>query len=413
MKDILYFNTVEDIRLIDMLRIQKEHDYSKDYLTFEALEDGTFTFTKAYYSMYGATDYLTTEDFTNIGYSLDNGNTWTMLTNSGIAEEQTITTPTISMGEKVIWKGISQYHGISGASTVNCTFSSTSKYKISGNIMSILYGDNFNNSIMLPQPYTSGSRRKCTLGRIFGGNTKLTSAENLILPATTLAESCYSSMFQGCTSLTTAPELPATTLANACYQTMFNGCTSLTTAPVLPATTLASSCYASMFSGCTSLITTPELPATTLAKNCYASMFDGCTSLTTAPELPATTLANNCYASMFYGCRALTTAPELPATTLADNCYQYMFKDCTSLTTAPVLPATTLAKSCYNYMFSGCSRLNYIKAMFTTTPSTSYTNNWVSGVAATGTFVKNSAAEWDVSGDNGIPSGWTVETADS
>lgn len=34
-------------------------------------------------------------------------------------------------------------------------------------------------------------------------------------------------MFWGCTSLITAPELPATTLVNSCYTDMFNGCTSL------------------------------------------------------------------------------------------------------------------------------------------------------------------------------------------
>ena len=88
-----------------------------------------------------------------------------------------------------------------------------------------------------------------------------------------------------------------------------------------------------------------------------------------------------------------------------------MFYGCTSLTTAPELPATTLADYCYGSMFQGCSNLNHIKAMFTTTPSTSYTNGWVTSVASTGTFVKNSAAQWDVSGVNGVPTGWTVETA--
>ena len=48
--------------------------------------------------------------------------------------------------------------------------------------------------------------------------------------------------------------------------------------------------------------------------------------------------------------------------------------------------------------------------MFTTTPGTD-TMNWVDGVASTGTFVKNSAATWNVTGVYGIPSGWTVETA--
>lgn len=73
------------------------------------------------------------------------------------------------------------------------------------------------------------------------------------LPATTLAENCYSYMFYGCTLLATAPELPATNLADYCYQDMFKGCTSLTAAPVLPATTLAENCYLHMFDGCTNL----------------------------------------------------------------------------------------------------------------------------------------------------------------
>jgi hypothetical protein len=114
---------------------------------------------------------------------------------------------------------------------------------------------------------------------------------------------------------------------------------------------------------------------------------------------------------MFYGCTSLTTAPQLPATTLASSCYQGMFSGCISLTEAPELPATTLASECYDGMFRNCSSLNYIKAMFTTIPGTTYTKNWVSGVAASGTFVKNSAATWDVSGADGIPYGWTVQTA--
>ena len=66
--------------------------------------------------------------------------------------------------------------------------------------------------------------------------------------------------------------------------------------------TMAEYCYSSMFAGCTSLTTTPSLPATTLAKYCYTGMFDGCTALTTAPALPATTLAVGCYRNMFRDC---------------------------------------------------------------------------------------------------------------
>jgi len=76
------------------------------------------------------------------------------------------------------------------------------------------------------------------------------------------------------------------------------------------------------------------------------------------------------------------------------------------------LPALTLANRCYNWMFTNCASLNYVKAMFTTTPSKDYTSTWLRGVAANGTFVKNSAATWNVTGETGIPEGWTVETAD-
>ncbi len=197
---------------------------------------------------------------------------------------------------------------------------------------------------------------------------------------------------------------------SSCFYYFFAEEDELISAPDLPATTLSSYCYASMFDGCTSLATAPELPATTLVENCYGGMFEGCTSLTTAPELPATTLTEYCYAGMFEGCTSLTTAPELPATTLTEYCYADMFSGCTSLTTAPELPATTLAENCYNSMFKGCTSLNYVKAAFTTTPSHTYTEDWLAEVALTGTFVKNSAATWNVTGNHGVPSGWSVET---
>lgn len=225
----------------------------------------------------------------------------------------------------------------------------------------------------------------------------------------TLTDYTFCKLFDHCSSLTTTPELPATTLSGHCYERMFAYCSSLTYAPELPATTLADSCYSTMFMNCTSLTTTPELQATALANNCCYAMFYGCTSLTAAPSLPATTLAPRCYYLMFRECTALTQAPALPATTLVESCYNQMFYGCKSLTTAPELPSTTLVKDCYNNMFNDCRKLNYVKAMFTTTPSNNYTSNWLTNVSSTGTFVKNGAATWNVTGVNGIPTGWTVQ----
>lgn len=125
--------------------------------------------------------------------------------------------------------------------------------------------------------------------------------------------------------------------------------------------------------------------------------------------LPATTLREASYRNMFNSCEFLTKAPELPATTLADSCYYNMFSNCESLTTAPELPATTLDDSCYHGMFSGCTSLNYVTCLATDISASNCTNNWVSNVSSTGTFVKSvSMSSW-TTGNNGIPSGWSVE----
>ena len=245
-----------------------------------------------------------------------------------------------------------------------------------------------------------------------GDISTLVDYENYATVSTAKARFCY--LFEYCKSLTSAPELPATTLADNCYHGMFWNCTSLTVAPELPATTLAESCYESMFYNCTNLTTAPELKATTLAESCYNSMFYNCTSLTVAPELPATALAKHCYSNMFNGCTSLTAAPELPAPTFAKNCYYKMFSGCTSLTAAPELPAATLVNWCYYRMFYGCTNLSNITMLATDISASGCLNDWVSGVASTGTFTKaaslvqGSEAGQIPTGTSGIPEGWTV-----
>ena len=241
---------------------------------------------------------------------------------------------------------------------------------------------------------------------MFNGCKSLTQAPEL--PATTLADYCYSSMFYGCTSLTQAPALPATTLANYCYLNMFNGCKSLTKTPALSATTLADYCYQDMFGSCTSLTQAPALPATTLAQSCYANMFNGCKSLTQAPVLPATTLAGSCYENMFNGCTSLTQAPALPATTLAYNCYYRMFYDCTALTRAQSLSATTLADGCYCSMFQGCTSLTQAPSL----PATILATNCYSYMFCDCTGLKLSSSKTDeYTQEYRIPSSGTGTTA--
>lgn len=150
----------------------------------------------------------------------------------------------------------------------------------------------------------------------------------------------------------------------------------------------------------------------TISKSC--NLEGNCMSMLFGDEAAyITRITGRAFNELFYNCTVIrgVSSGFLPATTVGQFCYYAMFYGCTNLTTAPELPAENLINRCYSYMFYGCSKLNYIKAMFTTTPSSSYTGNWVNGVASTGKFIKNSKATWNVTGYNGIPSGWSVQSA--
>ncbi len=128
------------------------------------------------------------------------------------------------------------------------------KTKVYGNIMSLLDEDNFATKTDLPDA-------QYVFYELFTENTTLIDASELLLPATTLAPQCYYGMFNGCTSLTTAPKLPATTLTTQCYYAMFFSCTSLTNAYVKAAFTDSSNECDNMFGSCSAagavLHTTP------------------------------------------------------------------------------------------------------------------------------------------------------------
>lgn len=144
--------------------------------------------------------------------------------------------------------------------TINCDID----YYAYGNVMSLLNSENY--------PAEKTIKQKGAFSGLFYSNKHIgfLPEKQFYLPATTLSERCYSSMFADCTQLEKAPVLPATKLASQCYINMFSDCCNLSEAPVLPATTLAESCYAFMFYGCNNLINPPELPASKLAESCYS-----------------------------------------------------------------------------------------------------------------------------------------------
>lgn len=165
-----------------------------------------------------------------------------------------------------------------------------------GNIMSLLYKENFATATTLPRDYV--------FARVFCGSEENIRpiyshpTKDLLLPATTLTKQCYEGTFRY-TNLSRVPDLPARELTSKCYWTMFEGCPNLTTAP-------------------------EKLPATTLVEGCYSRMFYGCTALTRAPVLPAPTLVESCYYCMFYGCTSLNYVECLATSIGAGGTYQWL-----------------------------------------------------------------------------------------
>lgn len=265
------------------------HHYEKDYLTFRIISGGTICW-KSVGSGYNK----------EIFYSL-NGGAW-----NSITAETTPTGINVVADDVIRFKGTnntyagskSNYASFGKDSSGATDISSTAHFVAEGNVMSLIYGDNF----IGQTTFSGGTYNFCSLFK----RTNIESAENLILPALTLTNYCYRAMFSWCTEL--------------------------------------------------------------------------------------------------------TKAPQLPATTLAQGVYWYMFENC-AITSAPDLLAETLVAECYGNMFTGCTQLNFIKCMANTGfNTTNCKQNWVSGVASSGTFVKDSGVSVNTwgRGTNGIPTNWLV-----
>ena len=136
-------------------------DWEKQYLTFIPVEDAIFSWTESAVSGH-------------LEYSVNGGQTWMTIANGE-------STPTITAGSKVIWRG----DLIPSTTTTGGigTFSASANYNAYGNIMSLLFYDNYYGSQLNADNY----------------------------------ERVFINLFVNDTHIITAPELPATTLAPYCY----------------------------------------------------------------------------------------------------------------------------------------------------------------------------------------------------
>ncbi len=177
-----------------------------NYLTFTALEDSSsITATDVKGEDAGKLRSLALKD-TDLRYSLDGGKTWNVMEN-GVP----VLLP--KAGDSVMLKGYNP-DGLSNY-TDRIRFEMRGKLAASGSVMSLI--DNSGKTTDIPNDY------------------------------------CFANLFDGCGSLTQAPELPSTVLKPHCYFAMFRNCTALQSVSLLPAPELTEGCYEEMFYDCENL----------------------------------------------------------------------------------------------------------------------------------------------------------------
>ena len=221
------------------------HDYGKDCFTTEALESGTMSFNISFLM---GTSYIP-----SISYSTDDGENWVTTSNTNNKSSDLVITVNVQEGDKVLWKSNSKRFGGSVDSAdlkiKSSFFSSTCEFDVMGNILSLMYGDNFKNvSYFQPgcnyafylffKDYRTSNPKDC----------KVVNARNLILPEMVVYY-CYSYMFYNCASLLTAPELSADTLDEGCYSNMFNGCSNLNRIKMMATSISATDCLTNWVNG--------------------------------------------------------------------------------------------------------------------------------------------------------------------
>lgn len=309
------------------------------------------------------------------------------------------------------------------------------KINVSGNVSSLLLGEDFYLKTLDEIDYEYGTN---PWGDPFGPFYQLfdatdfpvyvLDASDLWLPGSGLVPSCYAKMFKSQIYLTTdIPNIYADWLPVRACESMFEGCTSLTTMPDIYTTILEKGDSLDyMFKGCTSLVTTKPFKIKHMNFNAdeyghlFLNTFEGCTSLTTAPQFSFTQLEDINMITLvigdtFNGCTSLTSCDwnfnfeSIGSVTYLD--LHHMFDGCTSLTTSPVITGSSKQIS-PNNMFNNCTSLSTI--IWTNTALGpeylgSFTED-ISTLPAVGTLVLADSMTQEGWLGVIVPSTWTIMT---
>jgi len=233
--------------------------------------------------------------------------------------------------------------------------------EFSGNIMSMIYGDDF----LL---YNSKDKFKLTLG----GRGAISKADNLSIPRIITQASCCEWMFNGA-PITSLPKLPAKTIPANCYNNMFSSCQNLTdlSSYKLDAKYVGNNSLDSMFEDCQNLTLPPQFnPITFTNTNPINSILRSCINLQRLPNIDLYFDSDEWGTSFEYiyaGCSSLTDEHERHIRIdQRKNKYRYdnqkefnlfhSFEGCSSMTKTPKLINFRISNGC----FDGCTSLTEI-----------------------------------------------------
>ena len=230
--------------------------YEKMYLTTRVLENNT--------SIHFIIPPCVTRDMVkSISYSIDNGRTW-VTTENVDGERQLIETPAMTKYSEIKWKGdavrmsqdvplgeggcsektitgeiiviyedettklwknIEKVINYAGFAYTTETYENPQykpKFEVYGNVMSLLYGDDFIGKDTFPDDDPHHE-----FYSLFFKNQGLVSAKNLVLPVKNLSPYCYAEMFRYCIGLQEHPKFVADVLAENSYDGLFRFATGI------------------------------------------------------------------------------------------------------------------------------------------------------------------------------------------
>lgn len=257
------------------------------------------------------------------------------------------------------------------------------KLTISGNVMSLIGGDDYvywpANKVPFPSEFNkdwTNVYEGVMYPRFNHWRDVFTDAGDLWLPTKNLCPNIFKEMFYDCHNLEVAPDVNAKYLPYHACDNMFYGCSSLHEMPNVLAETVERGSMYRMFALCTTMNTVTDLHIKHIVGNngdgALGETFMGCYAITSCPDWDASidiVLPENCYygedhfsdgggyawlmSGMFMGCVSLQTCDwkitlESSWHNGDSSVWQYMFgglwddglqifRKCNALTTLPIL----------------------------------------------------------------------------